>query len=227
MIDNLDPDNLNPHFIEGFYNPEIQSSKEVPNAYPGNLSKEEFLEQHPDVADSIDATQFMRIPGDTRSPTPAIPKSPNRATKEEYKQWIAQYHEVATASDEWNISIPVDEQDYLSQCVEIRKRRLPSIGNQLKILSNLYYFLTQNPEDANALRLKHNNLGSKWIEIVEHLIALDGLKSRVKELLSDSSNIDMMTLDSAITEAFMRQVKLWKAQEELLENILRTKDEQQ
>lgn len=157
------------------YNPEIQS-----RIIKKNL--EAFLKDHPEIEEIFDPTQiFGEAIEEESKPVPA--------TEEEYIEWIYQYQEPPKLDtnliEEWEIKSPLDYQDYLLQCVEIRKRRSPDSMEKLLLLQKAYKKSVE--EQAKANFLKNLNRIQPLIEIIDEqgLIItqqLDEFKKILKQL---------------------------------------------
>lgn len=140
------------------YDPQIQS----------RIVKQETTEDGSETFTDVDTDAIIekyQIIDPTQVPYPSTEEANNAPlpSAEEYAKWRAGFEESVKELEEWVITAPVDEQDYLLQATEIRRRRSPGTAQKLTELTKLYILQTDKQEILTRITQLH----SKEIELIE------------------------------------------------------------
>lgn len=176
---------------EVVYDPHIQS----------RIVKQEVAEDGSETFTDVDTNAIIekyQIIDPTQVPYPSIEKVDDAPlpTAEEYAKWRAEF-------EEWIVTAPMDEQDYLLQAAEIRRRRSPKTEQKLKELLNLYILQTQKQEMLARIRELH----VQEVGQVKSVLAFLPIKYEDRRRLIDKIILDQERVQTELETLIKHQEK--------------------
>jgi hypothetical protein len=172
------------------YNPKIQS-----RIFREEL--ENFLVNNPEIEQIFDPTQIF-------DPADKEVESPAPATDEEWAEWASHYDEVETKTvEQWEIKTVASYEDFLLQCIAIRKERSPDTLEKLNLLHKQHQkdlgkqALLNSFKNFRNFQILKNTIIEQDAKITSHLKAfnqllddLENQKINFQEARESISSID-------------------------------------